>query len=342
MPASKKRPKSTMTAVDVAKRAGVSIATVSRVLHQSAAVSEDVTTRVLAAVAELGYVPHTAARNLAQGKTTTLGLLLPEIGADFFSPMLRGIEAATREAGYDLLIATQYPGDQRRDSPGPLGPHNTDGLLIFTDNADATAVGRFHRQGFPVVLLYRTAPEGLPVPAVVIENRAGARQVIDHLIEVHGHRRIAFLRGPAGNEDSYWREQGYREALAAHGIAFDPALVAAGEFQEEPARAAVAGWLAAGRPLDAIFAGDDDSAGGALIAIWQAGKRVPQDLALTGFDDTLMSRYLTPPLTTVHAPTEQVGQEGVRQLVRLITTGAADPLTLLPTQLVIRQSCGCL
>src|SRR5437763_7390097 len=106
MPASKSRPKSPVTAVHVAQRAGVSIATVSRVLHQSATVSEDVSARVLAAVAELGYVPHAAARTLAQGKTTTLGLLLPEIGAGFFAPMLRGVEAAAHEAGYHLLIAT--------------------------------------------------------------------------------------------------------------------------------------------------------------------------------------------------------------------------------------------
>ncbi|HMA35539.1 MAG TPA: LacI family DNA-binding transcriptional regulator [Chloroflexia bacterium] len=341
MPASKTRPKSAVTAVEVARRAGVSIATVSRVLHQTVPVSDAVAERVRAAVAELGYVPQTAARNLALGKTTTLGLLLPEIGAGFFSPMLRGIESAARESGYDLLIATQHPADARRALRRPLGAHNTDGLLIFTDNVDAAELGRLHRQGFPVVLLYRSPAAGLPIPYVVVENRAGARQVVDHLIDAHGRRRIAFLRGPAGNEDAYWREQGYRESLAAHSIPFDPDLVADGEFQEQTARAAVAHWLATGRELDAIFAGDDDSAGGALIALWQAGKRVPQDVALAGFDDTLMSRYLTPPLTTVHAPTERVGQEAVRQLVRLITTGHAEPRVLLPTELVIRQSCGC-
>jgi LacI family transcriptional regulator len=341
MPVSKTRPKTSVTAVDVARRAGVSIATVSRVLHQSVNVSPDATERVLSAVAELGYVPHAAARNLAQGKTTTLGLLIPEIGLGFFSPMLRGIESAAREAGYDLLIATHYPDDARLPVRRTLGPHNTDGLLIFTDNVNEAEVGLLHRQGFPVVLLYRSASEGLPVPYVTIENRAGARRMVDHLIEVHGRCRIAFLCGPAGNEDSYWRERGYRESLAAHGIPFDPTLVAGGEFQEGPAKAAVERWLDQDLNFDAIFAADDDSAGGALLALTQAGKRVPQDVALAGFDDTLVSRYLTPPLTTVHAPTERVGREAVRQLVRLITTGEAEPGILLPTSLVIRQSCGC-
>jgi LacI family transcriptional regulator len=341
MPASKTRPKAHVTAVDVARRAGVSIATVSRVLHQTVPVSEEVTARVLAAVAELGYVPQAAARNLAQGKTTALGVLLPEIGVEFFSPMLRGIESAAREAGYDLLISTQYPDDSRRALRRPLGPHNTDGLLIFTDNVNRAEVGRFHRQGFPVVLLYRSAPAGLPIPAVVIENRMGARQVVTHLIAVHGRRRIVLLSGPSGNEDAYWREQGYREALAAHGISFDPALVGSGDFREARARAGLARLLAAGLEFDAVFAGDDDSAGGALLALLAAGKRVPQDVALVGFDDTRVSRYLTPPLTTVRAPTERVGREGVRQLVQLITTGAATPKIVLPTELVIRQSCGC-
>jgi LacI family transcriptional regulator len=340
MPVSKTRPKSAVTAVDVARRAGVSIATVSRVLHSSVNVSEEVTERVLEAVTELGYVPHAAARHLAQGKTTTLGLLLPEIGVEFFSPMLRGIESTAREAGYDLLIATHYP-DDARPARKAFGRHYTDGLLIFTDNVDEAEVGMLYRQGFPVVLLYRSAPEGLPVSYVTIENRAGARQAVNHLIEVHGRRRIAFLAGPAGNEDAYWRERGYRESLSAHGIPFDPALVGRGEFQEQQGRAAVERWLADGLDFDAIFAADDDSAGGALIALAQAGKRVPQDVALVGFDDTLVSRHLTPPLTTVHAPTERVGQEAVRQLVQLIITGQAEPGVMLPTELVIRQSCGC-
>lgn len=341
MPASKTRPKSPVTAADVARHAGVSTATVSRVLNRSVNVTEEATARVLAAVGELGYVPHSAARNLAQGRTTTLGLLLPEIGPDFFSPLVRGIESAAREAGYDLLIATHRPDDSHRPPRQPLGPHNADGLLIFADNADTAELGNFHRHRFPVVLLYRLPPEGLPIPCILVENRAGARQVVDHLIEAHGRRRIAFLRGPEGNEDSYWRERGYRESLAAHGIPFDSTLVASGEFKEQPTRAAVERWLAEDLAFDAIFAGDDDSAGGALIALAQAGKRVPRDVALVGFDDTLVARYLTPPLTTLHAPTERVGREAVRQLVRLITTGQAEPVVLLPTELVIRRSCGC-
>jgi LacI family transcriptional regulator len=341
MPVSKTRPKSAVTAVEVARHAGVSIATVSRVLHGTVNVRQEVADRVREAVSELGYVPHAAARNLARGKTNTLGVVMPEIGVEFFSPMLRGIESACREAGYDLLIASQSPEDTRRPEHRTLGRHNTDGLLIFTDNVDLAELELMHRQRFPVVLLYRSAPEGLPVPCVTIENRAGARQVVDHLIEAHGRRRIAFLAGPEGNEDSYWRERGYRESLEAHGIPFDRSLIGKGDFRSQTAQATVTRWLSEGRDFDAIFTGDDDSAGGSLLALTAAGKRVPEDVALVGFDDTMVSRYLSPPLTTVHAPTERVGQEAVRQLVCLLSGEEAEPVTLLPTNLVIRKSCGC-
>jgi LacI family transcriptional regulator len=341
MPPSKTRPKSLVTIDHVAATAGVSIATVSRVLNQSMPVAEDTVVRVRAAVEQLGYVPQTAARHLAQGKTQTLGLLLPDVSNDFFLPLLGSITDSAEQAGYDLLIAIRLAEHDRRDRNSPLGKQNTDGLLAFDQSIDERDLRQLHAAHFPIVLLYRSAPAGLAVPCILVENTAGARQITEHLIRVHGRRRIAFLRGPAGNEDSRLREQGYREALAAHALPFDPALVGVGEFYEEPAYATVAGWLAEGRAFDAIFAGDDGSASGALAALNAAGKRVPEDVALVGFDDAIVARHLTPRLTTVRAPTEQVGRVAIQQLTRLIEKGAAEPTILLPTELVIRQSCGC-
>lgn len=336
------RPQRSQVTIDmVAQRAGVSISTVSRVLNQTVHVAEETSARVLAAVAELGYVPHTAARNLAQGKTNTLGLLLPDISADFFWPLLRGITLSAADAGYGLLIAIRRPGDTLQLQLPPLGRHNTDGLIIFDRSVHETELRQLASAGVPMVLLYRSAPGDLPIPTIMIENKAGARQLVDHLIEMHGCRRIGYLRGPDSNEDSRWRELGYRESLAAHGLPFDPALVGAGAFQEQPARDTVAGWLDKGLEFDAIFGGDDGSARGALAALAQAGLSVPGDVALAGFDDSPLARHLSPPLTTVRAPTEQVGQEAVAQLVRLIRTGQADRVRLLPTELIIRRSCGC-
>jgi|YNPNPStandDraft_1061719.scaffolds.fasta_scaffold07758_2 LacI family transcriptional regulator len=331
-----------VTIADVARQAGVSIATVSRVLNGASIVSEETASRVRAAIADLHYAPRAAARGLASRRTHTIGLLLPEISGHFFPPLLRGIEAGARENGYSLLIYSTQDRTASRDLPyRPLGEHNTDGLLVFTDSLDDAELTRLHKIGFPMVLLYRSAPDSLPIPCVAFENRAGARALVDHLIEVHGHRRIAFLRGPTGNEDSLWRELGYRDSLQAHGLPCDPALVAAGGYDEEEAASAVAGWLTDGQVMDAIFAGDDEAASGAIAALQRAGRRVPDDVAVVGFDDLVISRHLNPPLTTVRAPIEQTGRVAVEQLVRLIRTGTADPLVLLPTELVIRRSCGC-
>lgn len=337
----KSRMRTAVTIGEVAKHANVSIATVSRVLNQTVGVADQTSARVLAAVAELGYVPQNAARNLAQGKTKTLGLVLPDASADFYSPLLRGITEAAAQAGYDVLIAIQPNGDDAKPIRRSLGRHNADGLLAFDLSYGEGELRQLHDQHVPMVLMYRSAPNGTTIPSILIENTRGAQQIVEHMIAAHGRRRIAFLRGQAKNEDSSWREHGYRQALAAHGLACDPALIGSGDYDEQIAYTTVAGWLAAGLRFDAIFAADDTSANGALAALLQGGVRVPHDVALVGFDDVLAARYMNPPLTTVRAPMREVGQAAVQQLIRLIETGRADHTTLLPTELVLRQSCGC-
>jgi len=330
------------TIADVARQAGVSIATVSRVMNQTAPVTPETMARVQTAIAELDYRPQAAARVLASQKTNTIGLLFTEISGDFFSPLLRGIEAEARENGYSLLIyATQGRGTACATRRQPLGEHNTDGLLVFVDSVLEAELIRFNQIGLPVVLVHHSPPEGLDIPCVTVENKRGARILVDHLIEVHGYHRIAFLAGPAEQEDSYWREMGYRESLASHSIPFEPGLVSVGGFDREKAQAAIERWLKEGLEFDAVFASDDESAIGVLTALHHAGKRVPEDVAVVGFDDIALSHYLIPPLTTVNAPTEQVGHEAIKQLVRLIQGEQVDLLVLLPTKLVIRRSCGC-
>lgn len=325
---------------DVARQAGVSIATVSRVLNGTAPVGGETAERVRAAIAELHYTPRAAARGLASRRTNTLGLLLPEISGDFFMAMMKGIEAAVREAGFDLLIhATENPhrGPHARR---PLGEHNTDGLLIFTDSLEDAELVRLHKTGLPLVLMHQSAEE-LNIPTITVENKDGAARIVDHLIEVHGRRRIVYLRGPERHEDSVWRERGYRESLEAHGLGVDPQLIADGGFDHVIAAATIRELVSRNVEFDAVFCGDDDSALGVLTALPQAGRLVPDDVAVVGFDDVPFAPFLSPPLTTVRAPSEQVGREAVKQLVRLIRGEQAEPLTLLPTKLVIRESCGC-
>jgi len=341
-PQPKPRFRSRATIVDVAKKAGVSTATVSRVINHTAPVSPETVAQVKAVIADLNYRPQSAAQVLASRKTNTLGLLFPEISGDFVSPLLRGIEDEARESGFALLVYATHRGNNSEvGRPQPLGEHNTDGVLVFVDSLPEEELAYFNQIGFPVVLIHRSTPEGLDIPCVTVENKEGARILVDHLIEAHGYRRIAFLTGEEGHEDSHWREEGYRESLASHGVPFRPELVSAGNFDRERARLSTEKWLREGLAFDAVFAADDDSAIGVMTALNQAGKRIPQDVAVVGFDDIALSRYLTPPLTTVRAPTEQVGREALKQLVRLIRSQPTEQLTLLPTELVIRQSCGC-
>ena len=326
---------------DVAKMAGVSITTVSRAINQSSnSIATETLERINKAIAELSFVPHIAARNLSSSRKNAIGLLLPRIGwDDYFPPLLRGVETGAVENGFDLLIASR-----RFNAPNghrAVGPHNTDGVVIFTDSLSDEEIALWHKQNFPCVLLHRTPPNGLNIPHVQYENKDGARKVIDHLIEVHHCKRIGFLSGPHGNEDSFWREAGYRSALEAHGLQVESSLIAAGNFEESDARKAVESWLANGIEMDAIFAGDDDSAIGAILALQNAGKRVPENVAVVGFDDAPFARFCNPPLTTVKASIDDAGQRATQMLAELITKGETESMALLPTELVIRKSCGC-
>ncbi|HEX9330827.1 MAG TPA: LacI family DNA-binding transcriptional regulator [Anaerolineales bacterium] len=326
------------TIADVAQKAQVSIATVSRVLNGTTPVHLEKANRVRLAMEELQFVPRHAARVLASKRTNTIGLLISEISGAFIPPMLKGIEASAYEAGYELLIhSTKKEGPSRR----PLGEHNTDGLLIFTDSLDHHDMRRLYNINFPMVLLHQTPPDSLNIPVIAIENKDGAAMLISHLIEAHGRRRIVFLQGPIGHEDSVWRARGYREALEAHGINFDPDLIGSGQFDEDEAFAAIQQMLMDGIEFDAVFAGDDDSAIGVMRALKMAGRLVPQDVAVVGFDDVPFARYLSPALTTVRAPIEAIGREAVGKLVQLMNGHEVDGLTLMQTELVIRESCGC-
>lgn len=327
------------TISDVAKQAGVSIATVSRVLNGSTPVQADKAERVRRAIAELNFVPRSAARVLASRKTNTIGLVFSEIRGAFFPQLLKGVEAQLHEAGYELLVySTNNLHPIKRK---PIGEHNTDGLLVFTTSLEKEEIARLHKIDFPLVLMHETPPEGLNIPVITIENKDGAEMLVSHLIEKHGRRRIVFLRGPQGHEDSQWRERGYREALAAHGIPFDEALISTGDFDQETASNAMQRIIQDGTQFDAVFSGDDDASIGVYRALKQAGRLIPDDVAVVGFDDVDFAGYISPPLTTIRAPIEEVGREAVRQLIRLLNGEQLQALTLMRTELMIRESCGC-
>jgi DNA-binding LacI/PurR family transcriptional regulator len=335
------RRSSSVTIREVAKQAGVSIATVSRYINQTATVSPEVASRLDEVMTDLKYVPHTTARNLATQKTNAIGLMLTySIYGDFFSPLFRGVEEVVAEAGFNLLISSNLSRYGVNHTPA-LGPNNTDGIIGYADSLTEGDLRYYHHANFPVVLIYRSSPSNIAIPSVNVENKEAAKTIVDHLIEVHHRRRIIYLRGPNGQEDSYWRELGYRASLEAHHIPFDPELIWPGEFEREVAQTTMIELILAGIEFDAVFAGDDDAAFGVLAALREMGKRVPEDVSVAGFDDLRSSRYLTPSLTTVRAPTEEVGRVAATSMIDLIRGRQADPLTLLPTEIVIRNSCGC-
>jgi DNA-binding LacI/PurR family transcriptional regulator len=331
-----------VTISDVSRQAGVSIATVSRVLNNTLPVSEETAAKVRAAIKELNFIPNASARVLAGGKTQVLGLVLPEIASLTLIPLLAGIETTSRSLGYGLLIYATGSDAVSGDKIQPiLNENNTDGMIVYVNSLDEEELTRLNRIGFPLVLLHHTPPKNFSIPYITFRNQRAAQELVDHLIDVHGYRRIAWLRGPAGHEDSNARETGYRSSLKNHNLPFDPELVGYGGFNYRDARETVRCWMDQQLKIEAIFAGADEAAFGAISAIWDAGLRVPEDIAVVGFDDIDLGRHLFPPLTTIRADFEEAGRQAVLQLVNLITTGKSPAKVVVPTKLVIRRSCNC-
>jgi LacI family transcriptional regulator len=328
-----------VTISDVAKHAGVSIATVSRVLNQTGTVAPETVSAVLAAAEKLDYQPGRATRAPAPEQTRVIGVLVGKITGDYDIPLMRGIELATERAGYEFMLNST----RRRLTQNPyvVNETNTDGLIIFANSVPVRELERLTGAGCPVVLLAWTSPVHLSIPYVTVENESGAYEMANYLIQTRSYRKFAFLRGPAEHEDTMWREGGYRKALEKHGLNYDEQIIGAGGFNEDVAYETVTQWIRRGLSMEVIVAFDDDSAIGAMAALRDVGVRVPEEIAVTGFDDTRLARYLTPPLTTVRIPVEQAAQLAVDKLIQLIETGEAQDSIVLPTELIIRRSCGC-
>jgi LacI family transcriptional regulator len=331
-----------ITIRDVAKQAGVSVATVSRYINHNAPISNEIATKVQKVMDELEYVPLQAARHLATHKTGMVGLLSFSIEYGFFGPLVTGLEGFLKENGYNLLIATYDPNSKKEAATPPIGPQNTDGVVVFSDTLDEEQLSDWYGMQFPVVLVHRTSPASVPIPCVNVENNASSYKIVEHLIETHGRRQIVFVRAPGHQEDAHCREIAYKTALKDHSIDYDPRLIIGGTYDRKGVRQAMAYFLSNNPPrFDAVFAGDDDLAASVVSALQDAGLNVPHDVAVVGFDDQRFASLFVPPLTTVHAPTEKVGRAAGEQILKLLNGQAADPMTVLPTEIVIRQSCGC-
>lgn len=316
----------------VAAAAGVSVATVSRTLNSSDQVVPETRERVLDAVRRLDYVPHGGARSLASRRTDTLGVLLPDLHGEFFSELIRGIDAASRRLGLHLLLSHSH-GDTA-EAVGAIRAlrSRVDGLIVMSPYADEPMLSAAAGEAMPLVLLAGDGRGG-GRPAIEVDNRAGAFALVEHLLAV-GRRRIAFIAGPADNLEAAQRRSGYRDALAAAGLPDGP--IAQGRFCERSGWEAANALLRGDRP-DAIFAANDMMAIGALQALRAAGVAVPGDIALAGFDDIPVARFLDPPLTTVAVPIAAIGGCAVETATAVIEGRAASSRTFAP-RLVIRTS----
>ena len=293
-------------------------------------------------MSDLRYTPHAAARHLATRKTRAIGLLLNNLRNDFFVPFLNGVEGVVRMKGYNLIIAT-YLADSRDQTPPPIGPHNTDGLLVFSDGLGDETLATYHESGFPMVLVHSTPPASMSIPSVTVENVEITKQLIEHLIRRHHRRHIVFLRGPIRQEDSHLRERGYRAALEANRIPCDEKLILNGGFERGIAYEAMNAFLSNGnrKEFDAVFSGSDDAAIGVFRALQEHEVEIPEEVSVVGFDDLGFGRFLDPPLSTVRAPTETVARMATERLFSLLEDQPVSGTIVLPTEMIIRRSCGC-
>ncbi|GKV66942.1 MULTISPECIES: LacI family DNA-binding transcriptional regulator [unclassified Sporosarcina] len=325
---------------DVAKLANVSIATVSRVTSNKEGVNEATKAAVLKAMEELGYRPNSAARTLRMSKSNIIIVLMLNIKNSFYSEYIRGLEEVAQKAGYFLLIGST-DGDMTKEKKYMNLIHDSrvDGVILTTEGImNESSIKKINKSS-PVVLTFDYVP-GQNIPSISIDNESASRKITNHLINL-GHKRIAHITGYMGRLQSQTRLNGYKQALLQHNITVEEALIQEGGYLFKDGYAAAQKLLSFDKLPSAIYGGNDNIAIGALKAVQEAGLRVPEDIAIVGFDNLDIANYMTPGLTTIHQPRYEIGKRAMSLLLLKIENAEIEkPHIILEDQLIIRDSCG--
>ena len=329
------------TIKEVARKAGVSIATVSRVLNNVGAVDGRTRDMVSKAVLDLHYVPNPLGRGLSRQKTEAIGLLLPDLFGEFFSEVIRGADQTAQLHRHHLVVSSSHNSREEIEAAVRMMRGRVDGLLIMSPHIEARTLRENLPQHLPVILI--NAPvEGDEYDSLNVDNFGGSAAMVRHLLG-HGHRRIALIKGNEDNFDAQERLRGYRHALAAGGTDRREEYEIPGSFTKAAGYNAVRQILRCEPRPTAIFACNDTAAIGAMSALREAEIRVPEEIALAGFDDIPICSYLTPSLTTVHVDINQVGVRAVETLLHALgeRNTHRKENRMIPTTLALRRSCGC-
>jgi LacI family transcriptional regulator len=325
---------SIVTIRDIAVQAGVSPSTVSRVLNKTAPVTAAKRAAVLDAVEALGYRPNVLAQELARGYSRAFGVLPQGISNPFYGRLLKGVEQGLRGSGYYPIFASGEQPSEESQALDLLLSHRVDALIVvgghLPDEDLASLAARL-----PLLAAARTI-RGLEHRCVQVDNRGGGYKATHHLLDL-GHRRIAHVMGHPWHVDSIARREGYEAALAEFGITPDPRLIVEGDFEEQSGFVAAEKLLASGAGFTAIFAGNDQMACGAGLALYRRAYRVPRQVSIVGFDDQPCAAYTWPALTTVRQPTVEMGMAAARALLDQLR-GRGFVLPTFSTDLVLRDS----
>jgi LacI family transcriptional regulator len=325
---------------DIARLAGVSTATVSRVLNNRRYVSPATREEVLRIAREHGFQLNSSARALSGGRTGLVSAIVPDVDAEYFSSILAGISETLHEQGMDLLLSMTHHQPSRELTLLKRATRTrADGLLLVLPSESVDELEALRRRGRLFVVIDPRWPVPAGIPSVSATNSEGARAATEYLVAL-GHRRIGVCSGPADWLVSIKRLHGYQSALAAASIAFDPALVVHSDYsQMESGRASAGELLSRPDPPTAIFAFNDILALGVLRAAYERGLRVPAELSIVGFDDLATASLVTPALTTVQQPLSEMGRMATGLLGRLLDKQSVDALHVeLQTNLVVRSS----